>query len=251
LFGPGTNRDFLISVLRQDAFVNGSATTAFIGETDLSGGADERTLSAFQRLAAAAVLDFRASAARAHAASVAISPGLINWSSTGRLGSILSVDTGSGPANLVVTAAGSAYSVSDGDDACSVQVRFDDGTSAEISIDDTSHRVLYCTPTEGVTWLSIDGNSGCYLNSLAGRPVEDGAAGSGRILAPMHGQLLELFVEKGQQVTKGQRLLVLEAMKMQHEILADVEGLVLEVNAEVGNQVAADALIIEIEPAES
>ena len=44
---------------------------------------------------------------------------------------------------------------------------------------------------------------------------------------------------------------MLEAMKMQHEILADVEGLVLEVNAEVGNQVAADALIIEIEPAES
>jgi len=250
LFGPETNRDFLISVLQQDAFIDGSATTAFIEETDLSSGSDKRSLSPFQRLAVAAVLDFRASAARTHAASVVVSPGLMNWSSSGRLSSILSFETGQGPAKLTVTAAGSNYSVSDGDAACSVQVLFDDGTSAEISIDDTSHRVLYCTPTEGVTWLSVDGHSACYRNSLTGRAEEDGAAGSGRVLAPMHGQLLELCVEKGQQVTKGQRLLVLEAMKMQHEVLADVEGLVLEVNAEVGNQVAADALIIEIEPAE-
>jgi geranyl-CoA carboxylase alpha subunit len=151
---------------------------------------------------------------------------------------------------LTVTAAGSTYTVSNGDIDCSLQIHFDDGTSAEISIDDTSHRALYCTPTAGVTWLSIDGNSACHRNCLTSRQDEEGAAGSGRVLAPMHGQLLELFVEQGQQVTKGQRLLVLEAMKMQHEILADVDGLVLAVNAEAGKQVAADALIIEIEPSQ-
>jgi biotin carboxyl carrier protein len=77
--------------------------------------------------------------------------------------------------------------------------------------------------------------------------TEDESAGSGHILAPMHGQVMEVFVSEGETVANGQRLLVLEAMKMQHEILAGVDGFVKSVNARAGEQVVADQLIMEIE----
>ena len=63
----------------------------------------------------------------------------------------------------------------------------------------------------------------------------------------MHGQLISLLVEVGQEVECKQRLAVFEAMKIQHEILAPVAGLVLELNSEVGQQVAAGDVLILIE----
>jgi geranyl-CoA carboxylase alpha subunit len=66
----------------------------------------------------------------------------------------------------------------------------------------------------------------------------------------MHGRLLEVLVEKGQAVTKGQRLAIVEAMKMQHELIAEVDGVVSAIHFAAGIQVAADALLMEITVAE-
>ena len=63
----------------------------------------------------------------------------------------------------------------------------------------------------------------------------------------MHGQLLAIEVEAGQAVTKGQRLAVLEAMKMQHEINAPADGTVVEIGAEAGKQIGAGDLIMTLE----
>jgi geranyl-CoA carboxylase alpha subunit len=126
-------------------------------------------------------------------------------------------------------------------------VHQDDGSSAEISIDGTSHRVIYCHPAIGQTFLSLEGSSEQFINQLSSRVTEDKSAGSGHILAPMHGQVIEVCVSEGETVVNGQRLLVVEAMKMQHEILAGVDGFVKSVNARPGEQVAADQLIMEIE----
>ena len=71
--------------------------------------------------------------------------------------------------------------------------------------------------------------------------------GGGRVIAPMHGLLLEVLVAAGDSVKAGQTVAVLEAMKMHYEIVAEIDGEVLEVMAEAGHQVAADALLIEIE----
>ena len=76
-------------------------------------------------------------------------------------------------------------------------------------------------------------------------------AGAGTIIAPMHGALLEVFVKTGQKVTKGARLAVLEAMKMQHEILAEIDGTVTDIYVQAGHQIAADTIMIEIEENEA
>jgi geranyl-CoA carboxylase alpha subunit len=80
--------------------------------------------------------------------------------------------------------------------------------------------------------------------------AQEQTGGSGSIVAPMHGLLLEVRVAAGDTVEEGQTLAVLEAMKMHYEIVADAAGEVTEVLAVAGNQVAADDLLIEIDVAD-
>jgi 3-methylcrotonyl-CoA carboxylase alpha subunit len=76
-------------------------------------------------------------------------------------------------------------------------------------------------------------------------------SGSGTVTSPMHGKVLALLVKKGDSVRRGQRLAVIEAMKMEHAILAPIEGIVAEVVVAAGSQVAEKAKILLITPAQS
>ena len=66
----------------------------------------------------------------------------------------------------------------------------------------------------------------------------------------MHGKVLAIFVAPGASVTKGERVAVVEAMKMEHALLAPHDGTVSEISAEVGAQVAENAKIMMIEAAQ-
>jgi 3-methylcrotonyl-CoA carboxylase alpha subunit len=72
----------------------------------------------------------------------------------------------------------------------------------------------------------------------------------GVLVAPMHGKLLAIGVAKGDAVQKGQRLAILEAMKMEHALIAPFDGTVADVLASAGNQVAERAPILVIKPKE-
>jgi 3-methylcrotonyl-CoA carboxylase alpha subunit len=76
-----------------------------------------------------------------------------------------------------------------------------------------------------------------------------GAAGDGAILAPMPGRVIAVDVAAGDAVTKGQKLLTLEAMKMEHGLTAPFDGVVAELNTAVGSQVQVDAMLVRIEGA--
>jgi 3-methylcrotonyl-CoA carboxylase alpha subunit len=75
-------------------------------------------------------------------------------------------------------------------------------------------------------------------------------AGGGVIRAPMHGKILAILVEQGAHVVKGQRLAIIEAMKMEHSLTAPIEGTVAAIVAAADGQVAEGAEIMRIEPAE-
>ncbi|APW72810.1 acetyl/propionyl/methylcrotonyl-CoA carboxylase subunit alpha, partial [Sphingopyxis granuli] len=76
-----------------------------------------------------------------------------------------------------------------------------------------------------------------------------GAASDGAILSPMPGKIIAVAVAAGEPVTKGQKLLTLEAMKMEHSLIAPFDGVVAELNATPGAQVQVEALLARIEPA--
>jgi pyruvate carboxylase len=69
----------------------------------------------------------------------------------------------------------------------------------------------------------------------------------GQVGAPIPGAISSIVVEVGQQVKKGDRLLVLEAMKMQSTVYAPVDGKVKRKLANVGDKVDAKDLVLVIE----
>jgi len=73
--------------------------------------------------------------------------------------------------------------------------------------------------------------------------------GDGVVKAPMHGKVLAIFVEAGANVAKGERVAVVEAMKMEHALLAPADGIVREIAASVGAQIAEGATILVVESA--
>ena len=79
-------------------------------------------------------------------------------------------------------------------------------------------------------------------------PVADreAAAGDGAIRAPMPGKVTQLSVKTGDRVAKGQTLLVLEAMKMEHALTAPFDGTVEEVAAELGAQVTEGTVLARL-----
>jgi 3-methylcrotonyl-CoA carboxylase alpha subunit len=79
---------------------------------------------------------------------------------------------------------------------------------------------------------------------------EAGDAGAGGLVrAPMHGKVLAVLVEQGAQVTRGQRLAIIEAMKMEHTLTAPVAGTVAEIAVAPDAQVAEGAKVMLIEAA--
>ncbi len=87
--------------------------------------------------------------------------------------------------------------------------------------------------------------------ALTSRGSVGHGAHDGEILAPMPGKVTAVEVSKGDTVAKGQRLLTLEAMKMEHGLTAPFDGIVVELSAKPGQQVAVDALLARIEPSEA
>ena len=82
-------------------------------------------------------------------------------------------------------------------------------------------------------------------SGVAGAGTSDGA-----IVSPMPGKIIALEVAAGDTVTKGQKLLTLEAMKMEHSLTAPFDGKVAELNAAAGAQVSEGALLVRIEKGE-
>jgi 3-methylcrotonyl-CoA carboxylase alpha subunit len=75
------------------------------------------------------------------------------------------------------------------------------------------------------------------------------AGEGGRVVAPMHGKVIEVSVAAGATVRKGERVAVIEAMKMEHALTAPLDGTVTEVHAAAGDQVAEGGLLMTIEVA--
>jgi biotin carboxyl carrier protein len=66
------------------------------------------------------------------------------------------------------------------------------------------------------------------------------------IKAPMPGKIIDVLVREGSPVQKGESLVILEAMKMQNEILSPVNGIVERVTAKPNTNVMKDDLLVEI-----
>ncbi|MGJ3649029.1 acetyl/propionyl/methylcrotonyl-CoA carboxylase subunit alpha [Sphingomonas sp. GlSt437] len=116
----------------------------------------------------------------------------------------------------------------------------------EIAPDDSLYVTVedegYLVSEAGVTFVLTEARySGSSATGL----------GDGALLAPMPGRVTAVEVAAGDTVTKGQRLVTLEAMKMEHALTAPFDGVVAELNAEPGAQVQVDVLLVRVEAKEA
>lgn len=118
-----------------------------------------------------------------------------------------------------------------------------DGEPVEIEVEGTGDE-----PCDGVL---VTGQGQAWLLQPWRRDgTHGGPDSSGAIMAPMPGRVIAVEVSAGQSVTRGQKLLTLEAMKMEHTLTAPFDGTVAELNAAPGQQVQVDALLVRIEESE-
>ncbi|MDQ5855087.1 MAG: acetyl/propionyl-CoA carboxylase subunit alpha, partial [Actinomycetota bacterium] len=123
-----------------------------------------------------------------------------------------------------------------------------DGADLVATLDGITRRYT-CARDGAVVWLGRDGHSWVLRELEGARRVASDVAGAGPVLAPMPGTVTAVEVDEGQQVTAGARLLVIEAMKMEHVLTAPIDGVVRELHARPGGTVARDAVLAVVEPA--
>ncbi len=99
-------------------------------------------------------------------------------------------------------------------------------------------------------WLGLDGQAWRCRRYQPERSAAAGAAGrGGPVTSPMPGTVTLVAVSPGDHVTVGQTLVVVEAMKMEHQVTATLAGTVTEVPVHAGQQVALDQRLAVVEPA--
>ena len=248
LFGPTTNRRFLIDCLANEAFAAGEATTAFIEEQFSEDDLAVRPPD-FGLACAAAVLAFLAGRDAAVRASLDVAPELLNWTSAGSLESRCRLTAGDTVFDLSVAPRGAAdYSVRGEGGEASVRVHSVGESRATLAIDGARRDFRFHIAGDAL-YLGADGRDYRFATGRsAGAEPDEG--GGGRVVAPMHGRILEIAVQPGERVARGDRLMVLEAMKMQHDIVAPANGAVADILQEAGVQVAAGDPLVEIDVAQ-
>jgi acetyl/propionyl-CoA carboxylase alpha subunit len=128
-----------------------------------------------------------------------------------------------------------------------VRVRFARGADGQLTFILDGHKVEAHISTDGKRrWVSVGGRT-FMLEKTSGQR-RGGASGysSGRLTAPMPGQVRAVNVSVGETVTKGQTLLVLEAMKMEIRIQAPSDGVVERLAVEQGETVDREQVLVEI-----
>ncbi|WP_313042046.1 acetyl/propionyl/methylcrotonyl-CoA carboxylase subunit alpha [Pseudomonas sp.] len=216
LLGVATNQRLLIDLLKHPDFINGDFSTGLIAEH--FSVIPQQTATAEQLKLAAAL--FYQHSANQHTQTLA------RWRNTASV-----------PVTYRLEANGQLHSVSVDD----LQLTTD-GRHASLVIKGVRRRIAYHL---GGNRLWLPGLTVTdRTQQVASRQAD---ASSGTVQAPMDGAIVDIRVCVGETVSKGQLLLVLEAMKMEHPLKAGIDGTVKEMRVMTGDQVRNRQVLLEIE----
>jgi geranyl-CoA carboxylase alpha subunit len=227
LLGVTTNKEFLIDVLETDAFVQGDVTTEFI----------EKHMKA----APAAPPDFEAMAVAAVLFSDGAGEG---WHSSHWLQHPLKLHIGETEKNLHIARDGAFWQVEG--DGESARLRVLEKTENRLRYEMNGHvRSLRFARRDDHLYLDLGRRVFAIEDRTFAPPATIDAIADGILRAPMNGSVIAIRVAEGARVARGDVVAVLEAMKMQHEIVAPADGTVEKVAVQAGAQVATrDPLVI-------
>ena len=243
--GLTTNRGFLIAMLRHPAFAAGEATTGFIDRYfPIGGDAGQATRPEMRTLALAAVLLFEARA-RTVPGNARVGQ---HWSSTGIAVWPLQISLGDTHHAVSITAVGADdYLVALGSDKVEVAIVHRADGVVRVVISGVQQSARFAVQDD-MLYLDLDGDVFEVRDTTLAPGASRHRAGSLRLLAPMNGVIIGVLARPDEAVVKGQCVVVLEAMKMQHEVLAERDGVIDKILVKPGDQVAARQLLAELKP---
>jgi geranyl-CoA carboxylase alpha subunit len=240
VLGPTTNRHFLLRMLRHPVFAAGEATTAFI-ISHFDGDALTPPAPGDLHWALAAALVFRRSAAAA-------TPLLAGWRNSNPVATTVRLSAGEARQEALVDGDGTRCTVQIGERAMAIEIGAEADVWLRVAIDGVQRRVQALW-ADGRLLLDLDGLSFAFADVTHEPAQARGGAADGVLRAPMDGRIVSIRVGAGDAVEKGQTLVVLEAMKMQHQIRAASAGTVSTVSVREGEQVSGRAILVTLAPA--
>ncbi|NRQ48890.1 acetyl/propionyl/methylcrotonyl-CoA carboxylase subunit alpha [Aeromicrobium stalagmiti] len=237
LHGVSTNLDFLRSILRDEEFGAARVHTALLDERLEQWTRPRLDEAAVRRLALAAAAAQASSASSTARVLGRIPAAFRNVPSQPRTRSYVT------PAGDELTVSYSAGLVQHDLDGVAVVV----ATPTRVVLEVDGVTETYDVAT-GPGWVDVDGPHGSIDLSPLPRFVDPAdAVAEGSLLAPMPAAVVSVAVTDGQQVAKGDVIVVLEAMKMQHTITAPTDGVVTQLSVTTGAQVESGAVLAVIE----
>lgn len=228
--GVVTNRAFLLRILEDEEFVNGEATTGFIqrrfGETE-DGARASDDLLALAAILAAQLNDQ-------------------DWQPSVWMNYPVKLECKGTQHELHVAREGSAWRIKSENGSVSLILDQSEPGVARWSSDGVMRRTPYLVDSDAV-WLDVGDTIWLLKDITYAPPASNSDALGGDLRAPMVGTVSAIRVQEGDRVTRGDVIMVIEAMKMEHNILATIDGVVSSIACVVGTQVANKAHLALIE----
>ncbi len=242
IHGLVTNRDLLVGILTHEEFLSGDTSTAFLERNDPAELSSSRQSKEGEQLSAlAAALSAQAERRRDAKVMASLPSGWRNNPSQlqqsvyeGRRGRI--------EVGYRFDRRGKAVLAIDGELRSNLELEFalpgvvaieEGGTLHHFEVHRVDRRVF------------IDSDYGSYSLIEADRfPLPEAEERAGSLTAPMPGTVVKVLTSSGEQVSEGQALVVLEAMKMEHAIAAPHSGTVTDLLVTQGSQVQAGAPLV-------
>ena len=240
LLGVQSNQRLLVSLLQHPQFISGEFSTAFIAQHFTDHPCLHTYAPTAEELAIAAVL-FYQSGAQAHRAP------LKGWRNNA--GAPLNYRLGLEQQDWTVQL------LADGDDRFTVNVMQRalvltvincDERAVTLEVDGLRQRHAYRIDDEELWLFTHPGNLRLEDRTHA-LISSQSSVSSGTLKAPMDGAIVDVLVSEGSPVSKGQLLVVLEAMKMEHPLKAGIDGVLKRVQVKVGDQVKNRQVLLQVE----
>ncbi|SSS45346.1 Biotin carboxyl carrier protein [Acinetobacter baumannii] len=233
LLGVNSNKQFLVNLLRHPVVVTGDTNTAFIQQHFQNDPSLHHQVLSLETLAIAAALFSQ-------------SKGTAVWQTGLGVPLPLKLQTADQQIQLQLSSVNNIFTVQFCDQTVVIDVLEKTPEQLVYLIDGVRRRVQYVLDDDQL-YLDRDNGNVLIRNMTYAAPEATDVAGDGKIRAPMDGAVVNILVNEGDQVVKGQTLLILEAMKIQQQIKSDVDGVVAEILGQQGQQVKKRQMLFSIQ----
>lgn len=224
LLGLQDNRAFLAAILRQPSFINGSATTRFLNEETL----EYSTPVNNELWALAAVL---------------LQPQASNTASlSNQLLHPVDIKIGEEEARITLHRDKQHWLARVDDQQVRLEIN-----SQGVSINGYRQPYYWHHTSTGI-WLGLGKEQWLFEHQTYAPATDLTTIGNGLVTAPMDGAVIAMQCQVGQEVKKGDVLLLLEAMKIEHSLQANVDGTIESIKVNAGEQVKSKQLLLSIAP---